>query len=138
MNLTGRNHSLGLTTISSEPSSRSTIRNRCSSFMKVSAQTSGTQTSSAESEAASSCRTHWGCLGGRAGGQDAVPLASPFAIHVSCQDIRCTNLTLLFVSTRLVCQAQPEQSDGTRSWQREWSRIRYTATSMIGVGGSVF
>jgi len=59
MNSTGRNRSSGLTTISSEPSSRSTIRVRCSSFTKVLDRTSGTQTSSAESEAASSCRTYW-------------------------------------------------------------------------------
>jgi len=63
MSSTGRNRSLGLTTISSEPSSRSTIRIRSSSFTKVSDQTSGTQTSSAESEANSNYRTHWGCLG---------------------------------------------------------------------------
>jgi len=59
MNSTGRNRSLGLTTINSEPSSRSTIRVLCSSFTKGSDRTSGTQTSSAEYEAASNCRTHW-------------------------------------------------------------------------------
>ena len=62
MSSTGRNRSSGLTTISSEPSSGSTIRIRCSSFMKVSRQTSGTQISSAESEATSNRRTHWRCL----------------------------------------------------------------------------
>jgi len=53
MNSTGRNRSSGLTTISSEPSSGSTIRIRCSLCTKVSHQTSGMQTSSAQSEAAS-------------------------------------------------------------------------------------
>ena len=52
MNSTGRSRSSGLTTISSEPSNGSTIRTRCSSFTKVSHQTSGMQTSFAESEAA--------------------------------------------------------------------------------------
>jgi len=62
MNSTGRNRSSGLTTTSSEPSSRSTIQIRFSSFTKVSDQTSGTQISSVESEAASKYRTHWGRL----------------------------------------------------------------------------
>ena len=62
MNSTGRNRSSGLTTISSELSSRSTIRNRCSSFTKVLDRTSGTRVWSAESEAASNYRTHWGRL----------------------------------------------------------------------------
>jgi len=53
-NLTGRNHSSALTTISSEPSSGSTTRNRSSSFTKVLDQTSGTQTSSAKYETPSS------------------------------------------------------------------------------------
>ena len=43
MNSTGRSRSSELTTISSEPSSRSTIRIRCFLFTKVSDQTSGTQ-----------------------------------------------------------------------------------------------
>ena len=52
MNSTGRNRSSGLTTISSEPSSRSGIRIRCSLCTKASDQTSGTQISSVESETA--------------------------------------------------------------------------------------
>ena len=60
MNWTGRNRSSGLTTISSEPSSRSMIRIRYSSFTKVSDQMSGTQILSAESEPASNYRTHTG------------------------------------------------------------------------------
>jgi len=50
MNSTGRNRSSGLTTISSEPSSRSGIRIRCSLCTKALHQTSGTQTSSADFE----------------------------------------------------------------------------------------
>jgi len=61
MNSIGRNHSSGLTTTSSEPSNRSTIRIRCSSCMKVSDRMSGTQISSAESEPASNYRSHPGC-----------------------------------------------------------------------------
>ena len=52
MNSTGRNRSSGLTTIRSEPSSRSGIRIRCSLCTKGSDQTSGTQISSVESETA--------------------------------------------------------------------------------------
>jgi len=64
MNSTGRNHSSGLTTISSGPSSRSTIQIRFSSFTKASHQTSGTQILSVESEAASDYQTDSGCLNG--------------------------------------------------------------------------
>ena len=53
MNSTGRNRSSGLTTTSSEPSNRNTIRIQCFSCTKVSHQTSGTQISSVESETAS-------------------------------------------------------------------------------------
>jgi len=60
MNLTGRNRSSGLTTISSEPSSRNTIRIPCSLCTEVLDQTSGTQISSAESETASDYRKHPG------------------------------------------------------------------------------
>ena len=59
MNSTGRNRSSGLTTISSEPSNKSTIRDRCSSFTKVSDQTSGMRISSVESETASNYSAHW-------------------------------------------------------------------------------
>ena len=52
-NSTGRNPSLALTTINSEPSSRNTTQTPCFSFTKVSGQTSGTQISSARSEVAS-------------------------------------------------------------------------------------
>jgi hypothetical protein len=49
-NLTGRNRSSVLTTISSGPSSRNTIRVLCSSSTKASDQTNGTQISFAKSE----------------------------------------------------------------------------------------
>jgi len=62
--------------------------------------------------------------------------ASPFMIRVLlCRDIEYTDLTLSCISTCLVFQAQPEPSDGTRSWQRELSRIRHAVTSVIGVSG---
>ena len=60
MNSTGRDRSSELTTISSEPSSRSGIRIRCSLCTKVLDQTSGTKISSAESEPASDDRKHPG------------------------------------------------------------------------------
>jgi len=50
MNSTGRNRSLALTTTSSGPSSRSTIRNRSFSFTMASDRMSGMQISSAECE----------------------------------------------------------------------------------------
>ena len=59
MNSTGRNRSSGLTTTSSEPSSRDTIRIRCSSCTKASGRTSGMQISFAESETASNHRACW-------------------------------------------------------------------------------
>ena len=52
-NSTGRNPSSAPTMMNSEPLSRNTIQNPCSSFTKVSDQTSGTQISSARSEATS-------------------------------------------------------------------------------------
>ena len=53
MNSTGRSPSLALTTISSEPSSRNTIRIPCSLSTKVSDQMNGTQISSAKSDTTS-------------------------------------------------------------------------------------
>jgi hypothetical protein len=59
-NSTGRNPSSVLTTISSEPSSRNTIQTLCSSFTKVSDQTSGMQISSARSDTAPNYYpAHW-------------------------------------------------------------------------------
>ena len=69
MNSTGRNRSSGLTTISSELSSRSMTRNQCSLFTKVLDRTSGTWIWSAEFEAASNYRTHWGRLSEELGGE---------------------------------------------------------------------
>ena len=57
-NSTGRSHSSALTSISSAPSSRNTIRNPSSSFMRVLDQRTGTRISSAGSETASNSHSH--------------------------------------------------------------------------------
>jgi len=65
-NSTGRNPSSAVTTTSSGLSSRNTIRTPCSSFTRVSDQTSGMQILSAESETASKrYPTHWHWLKAR-------------------------------------------------------------------------
>jgi len=118
-NSTGRNRSSGLTTISSEPSSRSGIRIRCSLCTKASDQTSGTQISSVESETTSNYRT--ALL--RNLGVGCVQSASHFMIHVLYLRLECTDLTLSSVSTCFTGRAQPDPKDETRSVG--CPRIRY-------------
>ena len=137
MNSTGRNRSLGLTTISSERSSTSGIRNRCSSFTKASDQTGGTQISSAESKTALSCRTHWGCLSEELGSRMC---SLSVTVYDSC--IVSGHSMHKFNFIFCIDPFSVPSPTGTKRWDAlltaEWPRIRYAETSAIEVGGSVF
>ena len=126
MNSTGRDRSSGLTTISSERSSRSGIRIRCSSFTKASDRTSGTQISSAESEIAPNHRTHWHWLSEEPGWPDTFFERHRYGRFARCIRTLNTQNQRHYLYQPIQC-AGPNRDQTMGCALPGWSHIQYAA-----------